>query len=103
RHFTPVKLSLDSLGVKQRVAPSPNFNVRQPDLVIIHHTAQDNCPITLKTLTRAKTDRKVSAHYLVCRDGTVYQLVDERYRAWQAGASRWGNMKDINSISLGIE
>ncbi|HLR36612.1 MAG TPA: N-acetylmuramoyl-L-alanine amidase [Chitinophagaceae bacterium] len=102
-HFTPVKLSLDSLKVKQWVAPSPNFNIRQPDLVIIHHTAQEGCKISLKTLTRANTNRKVSAHFLICGDGTIYQLVDEKYRAWHAGASRWGNMQDINSVSLGIE
>lgn len=103
KQFHPVKLSLDSLKAQEKVAPSPNFNIRQPDLVIIHHTAQEGCKISLKTLTRANTNRKVSAHFLICENGTIYQLVDEKYRAWHAGASRWGNMQDINSVSLGIE
>lgn len=102
-HFTTVKLPLDSAGVKQWAAPSPNFNVRSPDLVIIHQTEENSCAQALQTLTNPLTTRKVSAHYLICKDGTVFKLVDERYRAWQAGISRWGNFQDVNSISLGIE
>lgn len=101
--FTPVRLNLDSLGSRQWTAPSPNFDVRTPDLVIIHQTEQNSCAQSLHTLTNPETNRKVSAHYLICKDGTVFKLVDERYRAWQAGVSRWGNFDNINSISLGIE
>jgi len=46
---------------------------------------------------------EVSAHYLIARDGTVYQLVDEELRAWHAGAGQWGAITDINSHSIGIE
>jgi N-acetylmuramoyl-L-alanine amidase len=45
----------------------------------------------------------VSAHYLVGRDGSVWQLVDESARAWHAGESRWGSLTDLNSASIGIE
>lgn len=103
KKFTPVKLPKDSLDGEQWTAPSPNFNIRKPDLVILHYTAQKSCETSLKTLTRSKTNRKVSAHYFICKNGTIYNMVDERYRAWQAGDSRWGNMDDINSVSLGIE
>lgn len=102
-HFVSVKLPLDSLGVKQWNAPSPNFDIRTPDLVIIHYTEENSCQQALFTLTNPNTHRKVSANYLVCKDGTVFKLVDERYRAWQAGLSRWGNFNNINSISMGIE
>ncbi len=101
--FVPVHLPLDSLGVKQWTAPSPNFDIRTPDLVIIHYTEENSCPQALYTLTNPNTSRKVSANYLICKDGTVFKLVDERYRAWQAGISRWGNFNNINSISMGIE
>lgn len=101
--FVPVQLPLDSLGVKQWNTPSPNFNIRTPDLVIIHYTAENSCGQALFTLTNPNTNRKVSANYLICKDGTVFKLVDERYRAWQAGISRWGNFNNINSISMGIE
>jgi N-acetylmuramoyl-L-alanine amidase len=102
--FVPVLFpQLDSLDVKQWKAPSPNFNIRTPVLVIIHHTAGRNCRQALRTLTNPFTNRRVSANYLICKNGTVYQLVNERYRAWQAGVSKWGNIQNINSISLGIE
>lgn len=101
--FTPVVLNPDSLRARQWTAPSANFDVRTPDLVIIHQTEENSCPQALRTLTDPATGRRVSAHYLICKDGTVFQLVDEKYRAWQAGVSRWGNFDNINSISLGIE
>jgi N-acetylmuramoyl-L-alanine amidase len=103
KKFIPVVLPLDSLGVKQWTAPSPNFDIRTPVLVIIHQTEENSCSQSLHTLTNPDTRRKVSANYLVCKDGTVFKLVNERYRAWQAGVSRWGNFYNINSISLGIE
>lgn len=101
--FTPVILSPDSLHSRQWTAPSPNFDIRTPELVIIHRTEENSCAQSLHTLTNPNTNRRVSAHYLICKDGTLYNLVDERYRAWQAGVSRWGSFTNINSLSLGIE
>lgn len=46
---------------------------------------------------------KVSAHYLIDEEGTVYRLVDEARRAWHAGVSEWAGERDINGISIGIE
>jgi N-acetylmuramoyl-L-alanine amidase len=102
-HFIPVRLPVDSLKVKQWTAPSANFDTRTPDLVIIHQTEENSCSEALQTLTNPNTNRRVSAHYLICKDGTIFNLVSENYRAWQAGVSRWGNFRNINSISLGIE
>lgn len=48
-------------------------------------------------------EAEVSAHYLVDRDGTVWQLVDEDLRAWHAGAGAWDGQGDVNSRSIGIE
>jgi N-acetylmuramoyl-L-alanine amidase len=88
-------------GVPVRWVASPSFDLRRPQYVILHHTTNDTALQALATLTNP--ERMVSAHYLVGRDGTVYQLVDERHRAWHAGASRWGSDEDINSASIGIE
>ena len=78
-----------------------NFGLRKPDFVIIHHTAQNSCEQTLQTFTLKRT--QVSAHYLICKDGSVHHLMNDYLRAWQAGVSSWGNNKDINSSSIGIE
>jgi N-acetylmuramoyl-L-alanine amidase len=81
--------------------PSPNFNERRPSYVVLHHTTNDTVERALRTLTDPV--REVSAHYVIARDGKVYQLVDERYRAWHAGRSQWGSDFDLNSASIGIE
>jgi N-acetylmuramoyl-L-alanine amidase len=81
--------------------PSPSFDERRPNFVVIHHTGDDSADDALRTLTDPL--RAVSAHYLVARDGTIYQLLDERSRAWHAGKSRWGALTDLNSASLGVE
>lgn len=80
---------------------SPNHDERRPNFVIIHHTTNDAAEQGLRTLTDPLS--KVSAHYLIGRDGVLYQLVDERARAWHAGASYWGGNRDLNSASIGIE
>jgi N-acetylmuramoyl-L-alanine amidase len=81
--------------------PSPNHNERRPNYIILHDTSNDNIERPLKTLTDPA--REVSAHYLIGRDGTRYQLVDENRRAWHAGQSYWGGITDLNSASIGIE
>ena len=78
-----------------------NFNLRKPNFVIIHHTAQNSCEQTLKTFTTTKS--QVSAHYVICKNGTVHHMLNDYLRAWQAGVSKWGNNTDINSCSIGIE
>lgn len=83
------------------LVPSPNHNARRPNFVIIHDTGSGDVERALRTLTDPA--REVSSHYLIGRDGTLYQLVDENRRAWHAGASYWGGNSDINSASIGIE
>ena len=84
-----------------RWQPSPNFDQRRPNLVIIHHTSNATSEQALRTLT--SPERKVSAHYLIDRDGSIVQLVRESDRAWHAGLSWWGGIADVNSASIGIE
>ncbi|OIR00688.1 N-acetylmuramoyl-L-alanine amidase AmiD precursor [mine drainage metagenome] len=78
-----------------------NFGLRKPNFVIIHHTAQNSCNQTLKTFTTVAS--KVSAHYVICKDGTVHHMLNDYFRAYHAGVSRWGNLIDVNSSSIGIE
>ena len=90
----------DSLGTATFVG-TINFGLRKPNFVIIHHTAQNSCEQTLKTFT-TKTSQ-VSAHYVICKDGTIHHMLNDYMRAWHAGAGKWGNDADINSSSIGIE
>jgi N-acetylmuramoyl-L-alanine amidase len=78
-----------------------NFNLRKPNFVIIHHTAQNSCEQTLKTFTTTRT--QVSAHYVICKDGTIHHMLNDYLRAWHGGVAKWGNNTDINSSSIGIE
>lgn len=88
-------------GVPTRWVPSPSFDLRRANYVILHHTSNDSAQEALETLT--DRSQAVSAHYLVSREGIIYQLVGEQARAWHAGKSRWGADSDLNSSSIGIE
>jgi N-acetylmuramoyl-L-alanine amidase len=94
---------VDSVGLQTPPywVGTTNFNMRKPNFVIIHHTAQNSCEQTLKTFTLPRT--QVSAHYVICRDGTVHHILNDYLRAWHGGIARWGNLTDINSASIGIE
>ncbi len=85
--------------------PSPNFGERRgglrPELVVLHYTAMPNAPAALDRL--CAPEHEVSAHYLITRHGTLYQLVDEAARAWHAGVGSWQGRGDVNSRSIGIE
>ena len=83
--------------------PSPNYNDRQPVLIVLHHTEQDSVQESLDTLRSANSGGKVSSHYLVGSDGELYQLGADGERAWHAGGGRWGGFTDLNSTSIGIE
>ena len=78
-----------------------NFGLRKPNYVIIHHTAQNSTEQTLKTFTLPRT--QVSAHYVIGKDGAIYQMLNDYLRAWHGGVAKWGNLTDINSASIGIE
>ncbi|WP_046244127.1 N-acetylmuramoyl-L-alanine amidase [Hymenobacter terrenus] len=91
----------DSLLLGKDWVGTTNFNLRKPNYVIIHHTAQDSTAQTLKTFTLPRT--QVSAHYVIGRDGRVYHMLNDYLRAWHGGLAKWGNNTDINSCSIGIE
>jgi len=81
-------------------APSPNYTAaKRPDdlsvrYVVIHDT-EGGCAASLNWLLNPNAGG--SAHFLVCQDGTVYQLVRVHDIAWHAG--NWY----VNQHSIGIE
>ena len=93
--------AIDSAMMAQQWVGTTNFGMRKPNFVIIHHTAQNACDSTLRTFTLPRT--QVSAHYVICKDGTIHHMLNDYLRAWHAGNSKWGNVTDINSSRIGIE
>ena len=67
---------MSGLTIEHR--PSPNFDNRACAVshIILHYTDMADCEAALARLCDAAA--KVSAHYLIRRDGHIFQLVDER-------------------------
>lgn len=107
---------------RARHVPSPNCDDRPPgigiELIVIHaislppnsfggpgiidlftnrlDPAADPCYQSIHAL-------RVSAHFLIRRDGELIQFVSCARRAWHAGASCWRGRAACNDFSLGIE
>ncbi|HEX3664011.1 MAG TPA: N-acetylmuramoyl-L-alanine amidase [Rhizomicrobium sp.] len=85
--------------------PSPNYDPRRDgcpiDILVLHYTGMRTAEDALERL--CDPEAKVSAHYTIDRDGTVYRHVDESLRARHAGVSCWAGERDVNSRSIGIE
>ena len=85
---------------------SPNYREKARSdksitMIIIHYTGMQSERESLIRLTSARF--KVSAHYLVGRNGRILNLVDSKYVAWHAGKSMWKKNKNLNKNSIGIE
>lgn len=99
--MSPEEQSAGQLKLANHWVGTTNFDLRKPNFVVIHHTAQNACEQTLKTFTLERT--KVSAHYVICKDGTVHHMLNDYMRAWHGGIGSWGNNTELNSSSIGIE
>lgn len=85
--------------------PSPNHDARpgerDPDLIVLHYTGMRSAEEAIERLCDPVA--RVSAHYCIEEDGTLWRLVPERRRAWHAGLSSWQGQSGVNDRSLGIE
>lgn len=82
---------------------SPNFNERpnntKIDTIVIHYTEKkDDITWHLEAL-----ELKVSAHYLINREGNIFSVVPDHLRAFHAGKSFWRGRDKVNDFSIGIE
>ncbi len=84
--------------------PSPNQAPRtEPvDVLVLHYT---ELPLrdSLDILRDDARPLRVSAHYVLAEEGTVYRLVPEERVAWHAGRSHWRGRDLLNGTSIGIE
>jgi N-acetyl-anhydromuramoyl-L-alanine amidase len=109
-----------ALGV--RLAASPNFDERPADavidLIVVHAISlppgefggRGIEQLFLNQLDPKEhpyyagiCDLRVSAHFLIRRDGEIVQFVSCAKRAWHAGASSWNGRERCNDFSIGIE
>lgn len=90
---------------KQQASPNVG-GVLKAKLVVMHYTASSSGAGSIAWLCTPAS--KVSAHFVVDRDGSVTQLVDTARVAWHAGASVWTcqdgtKLISLNNSSIGVE
>jgi len=78
--------------LKDHSAPG---TLEQRKLIVLHVTAGSTAQSAIFTFEGSKAPNRVSAHFVIDQDGTVYQLLDLRDTAWHASS--------CNSYSIGIE
>lgn len=102
--------------------PSPNFDDRPPggevSLIVIHAISLPPAQFGGAGIVDLFTNQlapeahpyyreiaglKVSAHFLIRRQGELVQFVSTRQRAWHAGISSWAGRGRCNDFSIGIE
>jgi N-acetylmuramoyl-L-alanine amidase len=106
-------MSTGSGGPAIRERPSPNHDSRDAtaetlgagppriDMLVLHYTGMPTAEAALARLCDPAA--RVSAHYVVDEDGTIWRLVSETRRAFHAGRSHWGGESDLNLVSIGVE
>jgi AmpD protein len=102
--------------------PSPNFDERPcgeaVSLIVVHAISLPPGKFGGDGVTRLFTNSldvaahpyyaeishlRVSAHFLIRRDGALIQYVSCNKRAWHAGVSSWKDRERCNDYSIGIE
>lgn len=63
--------------------------------IVLHSTEGTTAAGAIATFKSSVPPHRVSAHFVIDRDGTIYQLVDLRDTAWHAS--------QVNAVSVGIE
>ena len=105
-----------------KIVDSPNQDERPPgievSLVVVHSISLPPGEFGGEAIERLFTNRldpaahpyfetiahlRVSAHFLVRRDGALVRFVPVERRAWHAGASTWRGRSRCNDFSVGIE
>ncbi len=105
-----------------RREPSPNCDERPEgaitDLLVIHNISLppgefggsyiadlfcNRLDYTVHPYFEQLRPLRVSAHFLIRRDGEVVQFVPAHRRAWHAGASSFDGRERCNDFSIGIE
>lgn len=117
-----MRITDDGLLEGVRYIASPNCDARPADahveLIVLHNISLPPgefggpgiVDLFLNRLDRAAhayyagiAHLRVSAHFLLRRDGEIIQFVCCKQRAWHAGVSLWRGRERCNDFSVGIE
>lgn len=96
----PIYPKAINLGQTKNV--SGRFKSGQPRFIVQHYTAGGSGKGSADYLFRPHRPAS-SAHFVVDRDGTVYQLADTNTVTWHAGQSAWRGLSFLNPYAIGIE
>jgi AmpD protein len=120
----PTRLFVDRAGIVRAAAqvPSPNSDERPEGvaitLLVVHNISLPPGRFGGRAIAALFTNRldpsadpyfatvaqsRVSAHFLIGRDGALTQFVSCARRAWHAGASSWRDRDQCNDFSIGVE
>lgn len=97
--------SLAIINKKVSFGFAPNSN-RSVNTVIVHSTFNNSGgdKYDIDLVLKQFSQYGVSAHYVIGRDGKIYQLVDEKDNSYHAGKSSLPDgTTNVNSCSIGIE
>ncbi|MDP9109193.1 MAG: 1,6-anhydro-N-acetylmuramyl-L-alanine amidase AmpD [Pseudomonadota bacterium] len=118
------RLSIDATGwcAQAQQLPSPNCDARPAglpiDLLVIHNISlpagvyggphiaalfANQIDTRADPSFGALASLRVSAHFLIRRDGQLQQFVATSARAWHAGVSQFAARARCNDFSIGIE
>lgn len=78
------------------------------DTIVLHsmYNPNSNTPFSIEACKAVLDEYEVSAHYVIDREGVIWQLVPEERAAWHAGISRMpqpDGRTGIAHFSIGIE
>jgi N-acetylmuramoyl-L-alanine amidase len=81
---------------------TPNIGgIIEPRYLVFHFTAGRSAQTSIDWFCNPSAN--ASAHLIVGRDGSIYQLAPFNIRTWHAGKSDWDGLSGLNSYSIGIE
>lgn len=109
-------------SIRVRLVHSPNADARpddtSPSLLVVHNISLPPDCFGTGDIERLFTNTldfdadpfyatirglRVSAHFLIARDGELIQFVSTQARAWHAGQSSFAGRVRCNDFSIGVE
>lgn len=120
--MTTISIDDHGLAPQARHIPTPNCDDRPPQLpvslIVLHNISLPPGQFGGESIIELFTNRldpqqhpyyreiyqrRVSAHFLIRRDGELIQFASCDRRAWHAGVSQWQGRERCNDFSVGIE